>query len=97
MRAQELSAKDDLLLIPPASHGDDHDVEGLGRRVVDLEAHGPLTRHHVGGHLKVAPEHTDAEVLDRMRKPANDDFEEFTRIFDEQSRAAGKTQHIVPY
>jgi uncharacterized radical SAM protein YgiQ len=56
-----------------------------------------LVRHHVGGLLKVAPEHTDPKVLDRMRKPATDDFVAFRRAFDRESRAAGKTQHIVPY
>ena len=56
-----------------------------------------LTRHHVGGHLKVAPEHTDAEVLARMRKPRNDDFEKFAESFTEESKQAGKKQYIVPY
>jgi len=56
-----------------------------------------LTRHHVGGHLKVAPEHTDSDVLARMRKPATDDFEEFAKIFEEESKKAGKKQYIVPY
>jgi uncharacterized radical SAM protein YgiQ len=56
-----------------------------------------LARHHVGGHLKVAPEHTDSDVLDRMRKPCTDDFEEFAKIFEDESRKAGKKQYIVPY
>lgn len=56
-----------------------------------------LVRHHVGGLLKVAPEHTDPQVLNLMRKPANKDFEEFTAVFHEESRRAGKKQHIVPY
>jgi hypothetical protein len=56
-----------------------------------------LVRHHVGGHLKVAPEHTDPGVLDKMRKPSNDDFEEFTDAFNEESAKAGKKQYIVPY
>ena len=56
-----------------------------------------LVRHHVGGHLKVAPEHTDPDVLDRMRKPSNDDFEDFTEIFDKESKKAGKQQYIIPY
>jgi radical SAM superfamily enzyme YgiQ (UPF0313 family) len=38
-----------------------------------------LVRHHVGGHLKVAPEHSDAGVLDLMRKPASDDFDQVRR------------------
>jgi len=56
-----------------------------------------LTRHHVGGHLKVAPEHVNAEVLDRMRKPCNDDFEKFAEQFVAESRKAGKKQYIIPY
>ena len=56
-----------------------------------------LVRHHVGGHLKVAPEHTDPEVLMKMRKPANDDFEKFAEVFDRESQKAGKKQYIVPY
>ncbi len=56
-----------------------------------------LTRHHVGGHLKVAPEHTDPGVLARMRKPCNDDFEKFATVFSEESAKAGKKQYLVPY
>ena len=54
-------------------------------------------QHHVGGHLKVAPEHTDPHVLDKMRKPSNDDFEKFTDVFNAESKKAGKKQYIVPY
>lgn len=56
-----------------------------------------LARHHVGGHLKVAPEHTDPDVLMKMRKPSNDDFEKFAEVFDRESKKAGKKQYIVPY
>src|SRR5262245_14614342 len=56
-----------------------------------------LVQHHVGGHLKVAPEHTDPDVLMKMRKPANDDFEKFTEVFNRESKKAGKKQYIVPY
>lgn len=56
-----------------------------------------LVQHHVGGHLKVAPEHTDPNVLDYMRKPSNDDFEDFTEIFNKESKKAGKKQYIIPY
>jgi uncharacterized radical SAM protein YgiQ len=56
-----------------------------------------LVKHHVGGHLKVAPEHTDAGVLDLMRKPASDDFEKFGEVFAEESKKAGKNQYIIPY
>jgi uncharacterized radical SAM protein YgiQ len=56
-----------------------------------------LTQHHVGGLLKVAPEHTDANVLNLMRKPSGDDFEKFSEQFLKESKKVGKTQHIVPY
>ena len=56
-----------------------------------------LTAHHVGGKLKVAPEHVDAGTLNKMRKPKNDDFEHFTEVFNEESKRVGKKQFIVPY
>jgi uncharacterized radical SAM protein YgiQ len=56
-----------------------------------------LTAHHVGGHLKVAPEHTDPQVLSIMKKPGVDDFEQFDREFQKHSRSAGKKQFLVPY
>jgi uncharacterized radical SAM protein YgiQ len=56
-----------------------------------------LAAHHVGGLLKVAPEHTDAGVLDLMKKPGPADFLEFAREFDSASARAGKKQHLVPY
>src|SRR5256885_14048672 len=57
-----------------------------------------LAAHHVGGHLKVAPEHTDPGVLQLMKKPVIDNFGTFARDFREASRAAGKPkQYLVPY
>ncbi|MDA1013733.1 MAG: YgiQ family radical SAM protein [Planctomycetota bacterium] len=56
-----------------------------------------LTRHHVGGRLKVAPEHTDPAVLNLMRKPSGDDFEKFADTYLDESREAGKRQQIIPY
>ncbi len=56
-----------------------------------------LTTHHVGGHLKVAPEHTDPGVLAHMKKPGIEDFQEFAREFKNQSQLAGKKQYLVPY
>jgi uncharacterized radical SAM protein YgiQ len=56
-----------------------------------------LAEHHVGGHLKVAPEHTDSGVLDLMKKPSNDDFEKFGQQFTKHSKAAGKKQYLIPY
>jgi uncharacterized radical SAM protein YgiQ len=56
-----------------------------------------LVTHHVGGHLKVAPEHTDPHVLDVMKKPHIDDFGGFAGEFRRLSAEAGKRQYIVPY
>jgi uncharacterized radical SAM protein YgiQ len=56
-----------------------------------------LVKHHVGGHLKVAPEHTDSNVLKIMKKPDASDFEGFTAAFQKASHAAGKKQFVVPY
>ncbi len=56
-----------------------------------------LVGHHVSGHLKVAPERTDAGVLDLMRKPASDDFDQFAEVFERESKIAGKKQYIIPY
>ncbi len=57
-----------------------------------------LAAHHVGGHLKVAPEHTDPDVLRRMKKPDVADFGGFADAFNRASTAAGKPkQYLVPY
>ncbi len=56
-----------------------------------------LTKHHVGGHLKVAPEHTDSEVLRLMKKPDEHDFQGFAAAFEQASARAGKNQYVVPY
>ncbi|HEV3166656.1 MAG TPA: YgiQ family radical SAM protein, partial [Isosphaeraceae bacterium] len=56
-----------------------------------------LTAHHVGGHLKVAPEHTDPEVLKRMKKPEINDYKGFDEAFRLASAKAGKKQYTVPY
>ncbi|MFM9058491.1 MAG: YgiQ family radical SAM protein [Planctomycetaceae bacterium] len=67
----------------------------LARR--DPEYLQELAAHHVGGHLKVAPEHTDPEVLRLMKKPSADDYVEFDREFRAASRRVGKKQYTVPY
>jgi uncharacterized radical SAM protein YgiQ len=57
-----------------------------------------LAAHHVGGHLKVAPEHTDSTVLGLMKKPTNDSFDSFAADFKKASQQAGKPkQYLVPY
>jgi uncharacterized radical SAM protein YgiQ len=69
---------------------------------MDLAADEPeyldeLARHHVGGHLKVAPEHVSEKVLMMMKKPGTDGFERFARGFQDASKRAGKEQYLVPY
>ncbi len=57
-----------------------------------------LAAHHVGGHLKVAPEHTDPDVLKRMKKPDQADYAGFADAFKDASAKAGKPkQYLVPY
>ncbi|MEI8346737.1 MAG: YgiQ family radical SAM protein, partial [Pseudomonadota bacterium] len=63
----------------------------------DLNYLKELITHHVGGHLKIAPEHSDEEVLSYMRKPSFKLFEQFREIFEEYSQDAGKEQYLVPY
>jgi uncharacterized radical SAM protein YgiQ len=57
-----------------------------------------LVAHHVGGRLKVAPEHTSDTVLGLMKKPSIDNFDEFAKQYKAASKAAGKPkQFLVPY
>ena len=56
-----------------------------------------LITHHVGGYLKIAPEHTEATPLDAMMKPGIDSYDKFKREFDRYSKAAGKEQYLIPY
>jgi uncharacterized radical SAM protein YgiQ len=56
-----------------------------------------LAAHHVGGHLKVAPEHASERVLRRMKKPSIRSFEAFAERFQQASKRAGREQYLVPY
>jgi len=56
-----------------------------------------LVSHHVGGYLKIAPEHTEQSPLDMMMKPGIGSYERFKRMFDRFSREAGKEQYLIPY
>lgn len=56
-----------------------------------------LVTHHVGGLLKIAPEHTEQNVLSKMMKPGIGSYDEFKRLFDRYSKEAGKEQYLVPY
>ena len=56
-----------------------------------------LVKHHVGGYLKVAPEHTEPGPLSCMGKPGIAAFDEFRALFERFSRQAGKEQYLIPY
>ena len=55
-----------------------------------------LIHHHVSGHLKVAPEHLHPRVTGLMRKDPPEAFYKFMKIFEDESRAAGKQQYLIP-
>jgi uncharacterized radical SAM protein YgiQ len=56
-----------------------------------------LVQHHVGGYLKIAPEHTEAGPLSKMMKPGMGAYDEFKALFERYSREAGKEQYLIPY
>ena len=56
-----------------------------------------LVTHHVGGYLKIAPEHTEAGPLSCMMKPGIGTFDRFQQMFERFSREAGKEQYLIPY
>jgi uncharacterized radical SAM protein YgiQ len=74
---------------------------GSGLRY-DLAVRSPeyikeLVTHHVGGYLKIAPEHTEEGVLSKMMKPGIGAYDRFKQLFDRFSREAGKEQYLIPY
>ena len=74
---------------------------GSGLRY-DLAVESPeyveeLVTHHVGGYLKIAPEHTERGPLDKMMKPGIGTYEKFKQLFEEYSKKAGKEQYLIPY
>ena len=83
-------------------------VDGIARVSIgsgvryDLAVHSPayvdeLVRHHVGGYLKIAPEHTEEGPLALMMKPGIKAFERFRAMFEASARKAGKKLYIIPY
>jgi uncharacterized radical SAM protein YgiQ len=56
-----------------------------------------LAKHHTGGQLSVAPEHTNPTVLEKMKKPPVESYERFAQAFCQASEQAGKEQYLVPY
>lgn len=56
-----------------------------------------LVTHHVGGYLKIAPEHTEENALSKMMKPGIGTYDRFKQMFDRFSKEAGKEQYLIPY
>jgi uncharacterized radical SAM protein YgiQ len=74
---------------------------GSGLRY-DLAVQSPeyvkeLVTHHVGGYLKIAPEHTEQGPLTKMMKPGIGSYEKFKALFDKFTLEAGKKQYLIPY
>ena len=74
---------------------------GSGLRY-DLAVQSPeyvkeLVQHHVGGYLKIAPEHTEQGPLTKMMKPGIGTYDKFKQLFDKFSAEAGKKQYLIPY
>ncbi|OAN44655.1 YgiQ family radical SAM protein [Magnetospirillum moscoviense] len=83
-------------------------IKGVKRVLVasglryDLAVRSPdyvreLVAHHVGGYLKIAPEHTEAGPLSKMMKPGIAAYERFKELFDQAAQAAGKKYYLIPY
>jgi uncharacterized radical SAM protein YgiQ len=56
-----------------------------------------LVTHHVGGYLKIAPEHTETGPLSKMMKPGMGTYDAFKKLFEKFSKESGKEQYLIPY
>ena len=65
--------------------------------VKDPEYVKELVTHHVGGQLKIAPEHTESGPLSKMMKPGISSYDQFKKLFEKYSKEAGKEQYLIPY
>jgi len=65
--------------------------------VADARYIKELATHHVGGYLKIAPEHTEQGPLAMMMKPGMGSYQRFKELFDTYSKQAGKEQYLIPY
>jgi uncharacterized radical SAM protein YgiQ len=84
------------------------DVKGVKKVLIasglryDLAVETPeyveeLVTHHVGGYLKIAPEHTEDGPLSKMMKPGIGTYDRFKAMFEKYSKKAGKKQYLIPY
>lgn len=87
---------------------DARDVEGVKKVLIasglryDLAVKTPeyvkeLVTHHVGGYLKIAPEHTEDGPLSKMMKPGMGTYNAFKEMFEKYTKEAGKEQYLIPY
>ena len=65
--------------------------------VEDPEYVKELVTHHVGGYLKIAPEHTEEGPLSKMMKPGIGTYDRFKEMFEKYTKEAGKEQYLIPY
>ena len=83
------------------------DIKGIKKILIgsglryDLAVTAPdyvkeLVQHHVGGYLKIAPEHSEENVLSKMMKPGMGAYDKFKEMFERFSREAGKEQYLIP-
>ncbi len=84
------------------------DIDGVKKVLIasglryDLAVETPeyvkeLVTEHVGGYLKIAPEHTETGPLSKMMKPGIGTYDAFKAMFEKYSREAGKKQYLIPY
>ncbi|MDB4453181.1 YgiQ family radical SAM protein, partial [bacterium] len=65
--------------------------------ILDEEYVKELVTHHVGGYLKIAPEHSEDSTLSKMMKPGMGSYQAFKKMFEKYSKQAGKKQYLIPY
>lgn len=56
-----------------------------------------LVKHHISGQMKIAPEHSEDSVLQRMGKPGKAFLLQFRELFEDINRRAKKEQFLTYY
>lgn len=56
-----------------------------------------LCRYHIGGQLKIAPEHVSDRVTRLMHKPGKTEYLKFIEVFKRINQELGKDQYLIPY
>lgn len=65
--------------------------------ILDEEYVKELVTHHVGGYLKIAPEHSEDATLSKMMKPGMGSYDTFKKMFEKYTKLAKKKQYLIPY